>query len=143
MVCWVSSRILNFLLHNLDIHPEMKEAYQYGIEITISSILNIVLILVCSLIVGDILAGITYLFIFIFLRSFTGGYHATTYFRCNATFVVTFIITFYFYKAITCFEVPFFCVRVYRVDQLSSNCYFVTCSKQAQTVDRCTKSTFL
>lgn len=108
MVCWVSSRILNFLLHNLDIHPEMKEAYQYGIEITISSILNIILILVCSLIVGDILAGITYLFIFIFLRSFTGGYHATTYFRCNATFVVTFIITFCFYKAITCFEVPFF-----------------------------------
>ncbi len=104
----VSSQILSFLLHNLDISPEMKEAYQYGIEITISSILNIVLILICSLIAGDIFAGITYLFIFIFLRSFTGGYHATTYFRCNATFVVTFILTFCFYKAIIYFEIPFF-----------------------------------
>lgn len=113
MVCWISSHILSFIQHNLNISSEMKAAYQYGIEITISSVLNIVLILVCSLIVGDILAGITYLFIFIFLRSFTGGYHATTYFRCNATFVVAFLITFGFYKAITYFEIPFFwCVTI-------------------------------
>lgn len=108
MVCWLSSHVFNFLLHNLDIPSEMKEAYQYGIEITISSILNIVLILVCSFVVGDIFAGITYLFIFIFLRSFTGGYHATTYFRCNATFVLTFLITFCYYKAIVYFEISFF-----------------------------------
>lgn len=108
MVCWISSHILNFLLHNLDIRPEMKDAYQYGIEITISSILNIILILSCSLIVGDVPAGLIYLFIFIFLRSFTGGYHATTYFRCNATFVLTFLVTFCFYKAIVYFEIPFF-----------------------------------
>lgn len=112
MVCWISSHIFNFILHNLDIPSEMEEAYQYGIEITISSILNIVLILVCSLVVGDIFAGITYLFIFIFLRSFTGGYHATTYFRCNATFVLTFLITFCFYKAIDYFEIPFFVCEV-------------------------------
>lgn len=35
MVCWVSSHVLNFILHNLDIPSEMEEAYQYGIEITI------------------------------------------------------------------------------------------------------------
>lgn len=108
MVCWLSSHVLSFLIKNTDISPDLKEAYQYGIEITISSILNIILILVSSLIVGDILAGIIYLFVFIFLRSFTGGYHATTYFRCNATFVLTFLITFSFYKIICFYELPFF-----------------------------------
>lgn len=108
MICWVSSYVLRFLLNNLDISPEMKEAYQYGIEITISSILNIVLILVCSVIVGNIWAGIIYVFVFIFLRSFTGGYHATTYFRCNATFVITFIVTFTFYKVICFCDLPIF-----------------------------------
>lgn len=108
MICWISSCVLRFLLNNLDISPEMKEAYQYGIEITISSILNIVLILICSVIVGNIWAGIIYLFVFIFLRSFTGGYHATTYFKCNATFVITFIMTFTFYKIICFYDLPIF-----------------------------------
>lgn len=107
MVRLVSSHILNYVLCNLDISSEMKDAYQYGIEITVSSIFNTLLILICSLILGDVIAGLIYLFIFIFLRSFTGGYHATTYFRCNLTFVVTFIITFGLYKIITSFEMPF------------------------------------
>lgn len=108
MVCWLSSHILNFMLRNTDISPEMKDAYKYGIEITVSSIFNMVLVLLCSLILRDVLAGLIYLFVFVFLRSFTGGYHATTYLRCNITFVVTFIITFCSYKIITFFEVPFF-----------------------------------
>ncbi len=108
MVCWISSKILSFISKFMKISPEMKDVYQYGIEITISSIFNITLVLLCSLALGNVLAGITYLFVFIFLRSFTGGYHATTYLRCNITMVVTFIITFILYKIITYYAVPLF-----------------------------------
>lgn len=102
----ISSKILSFISKLMEIPSEMKDVYQYGIEITISSIFNTILILLCSLALGDIWTGITYLFIFIFLRSFTGGYHATTYLRCNITMVVTFIITFVLYKVITHFAFP-------------------------------------
>lgn len=108
MIRRISAQVLNFISNHLDILPEMKDIYQYGIEITISSIFNAVLVLLCSLVLGDIFAGLIYFFIFVFLRSFTGGYHATTYFRCNLTMVVTFIITFVLYKIIICFEFPLF-----------------------------------
>lgn len=108
MMCRISSKILTFISKYITIPPEMNDVYQYGIEITISSILNVTLVLLCSLLLGDIFAGLTYLFIFVFLRSFTGGYHATTYFRCNLTIVITFLITFILYKIITYYEVPLF-----------------------------------
>lgn len=108
MICRISSKILTFISKYITITPEMKDVYQYGIEITISSILNATLVLLCSLLLSDIFAGLTYLFIFVFLRSFTGGYHATTYFRCNLTIVITFLITFILYKIITYYEVPLF-----------------------------------
>lgn len=108
MVCWISSKILSSISKFMEIPPEMKDVYQYGIEITISSIFNVILVLLCSLALGDVLTGIIYLLIFIFLRSFTGGYHATTYLKCNITMVVTFIITFVLYKVITHFAFPIF-----------------------------------
>lgn len=108
MVCWISGKTLSFISKFVEVSPETKDIYQYGIEIAVSSVLNILLILLCSLALGNILAGITYLFIFIFLRSFTGGYHATTYLRCNITMVVTFIITFVLYKIIAYYAIPLF-----------------------------------
>lgn len=108
MVCWISGKTLSFISKYLEISPEAKDVYQYGIEITVSSVFNTLLVLLCSLALGDILAGITYLFIFIFLRSFTGGYHAATYLRCNIIMVVTFIIAFILYKIIVCFSFPVF-----------------------------------
>lgn len=108
MICKMSTQILTFISKYITITPEMKDIYQYGIDITISSILNVMLVLLCSLSVSDIFAGLIYLFIFIFLRSFTGGFHATTYFRCNFTIIITFLITFVLYKTVTFYEVPIF-----------------------------------
>lgn len=107
MVCWISDKILLFVSKFVEISPEAKDVYRYGIEITISSALNILLILLCSLALGDVLAGITYLFIFIYLRSFTGGYHADTYLKCNIIMVVTFVITFILYRSVVYFAFSF------------------------------------
>lgn len=106
MVLWLSSKILSFVSRFVQIPPEMKDIYQYGIEITISFIFNVVLVLLCSIALTDMLAGIVYLFIFIILRSFTGGYHAKTYLKCNAIMVLTFVITFILYKITTHYALP-------------------------------------
>lgn len=100
MICHLSKAILNYISKHVDISADMKDIYQYGIEITLSSILNFTLIVLCSLILRSLSAGLIYLFVFIFVRSYSGGYHATTYFRCNLTFVVTFVITFYSHRLI-------------------------------------------
>ena len=52
---------------------EKKEIYIYGIELLVSSLIGAVLIL-----------GIS---------QYTGGYHADTYVRCNAAFVLTYLLT--------------------------------------------------
>ncbi len=104
----ISVKVISFISKYVDITPEMIDVYRYGIEITISTILNITLVLLCSLILNDVFAGLIYLFVFVLLRSFTGGYHATTYFKCNLTIVSTFIIAFICYKIITYYELPLF-----------------------------------
>lgn len=90
MIKTISAKILTFILKNSDIDEKISEIYQYGIEITLSSILNITLIILCSLIIGDIILGCVFLICFIALRSYSGGYHADTYFKCNVIFTLSF-----------------------------------------------------
>lgn len=90
----ISDKVVHYAVNNnaLDCNDmEMVKFCKYGIEITLSSILNIVLIFVCSLICGTIVEGLIFLCVFIPIRQFTGGYHASTYFKCNLTFLLGFL----------------------------------------------------
>lgn len=91
----ISQRIVCFISRNMTIDDEeMLDVYKYGIEIALSSVLNFVLIIISSLILRDLSAGLIFMAVFIFLRSYTGGYHAETYLKCNIAFVCTFFLTF-------------------------------------------------
>lgn len=91
----VVSGILNFLTEQEAIGKadEVQDFYRYGIEITISSMLNIVLVLLMGALTGHLLESVIYLAVFIAVRVITGGYHADTYFRCNLLMCSTFIAT--------------------------------------------------
>ena len=92
----LSQRIVRFISRNMTIDDEeMLDVYKYGIEITLSSVMNFVMIIISSLILHDLTAGLIFMSLFIFLRSYTGGYHAETYLRCNIAFVCTFFLTFF------------------------------------------------
>lgn len=92
MIVKLSQMITKFLDRNISIESDMIDIYQYGIEITLSSMLNIILVLLAAALTGNIFTGIVFLAVFISLRTFTGGYHATTYMRCNTVMIITFII---------------------------------------------------
>lgn len=95
----ISQSIVDFISRNMIVDDEeMLDVYKYGIEITLSSVLNFVLIIISSLILRDITAGAVFMVLFIFLRSYTGGYHAETCLRCNIAFVCTFFITYFIAK---------------------------------------------
>lgn len=107
MIEKVAEKITRFIYRNTISDYEMFDVYKYGTEITISSFFNITLILLFSFIISDILAGIAFLISFIFLRSFTGGYHAKTYFMCNGLFVLTFFIVYAISSVLNTLNLPF------------------------------------
>lgn len=84
--------ILHFLLRQnvIDNDEDSIEYCKYGIEITISSFLNVLLILLIGLIFSLVLHSVVFLLIFINMRRYTGGYHASTYIRCNMVLCISF-----------------------------------------------------
>lgn len=89
----VSNKIVKLLIDSelIDDTEEYRDYYQYGAEITVSSILNVVLVLLLGLIFHRFYSGIIYLLLSAFIKRFTGGYHADTYYACNAIGCIIFI----------------------------------------------------
>lgn len=75
------------------IPSEMKEIYQYGLEVLISNIISSVSIITVGILIFDILSTAVFLLIFILLRSYCGGYHADTYLKCFITTNITYLVT--------------------------------------------------
>ena len=89
MIEFLTNKLLKYI-SNKDVIDNVNEDvvafYKYGIEITISSILNILIILTISLLFNALIDGFIFLLIFIPTRQFTGGFHADSYLKCNLTF---------------------------------------------------------
>lgn len=59
-----------------------ESLYRYGLELLLSTAINIVLIAIISVAFGHPWAFLPYLISFMPLRSFAGGYHARTHWLC-------------------------------------------------------------
>lgn len=89
-----AQKIYAYMSRHIKIDAELADVYKYGIEITISSALNIFLVMAISIILKSPLSGISHLVCLITLRSFCGGYHADTYIKCNSLMVIFFVISY-------------------------------------------------
>ncbi len=94
MINRLSNKIVSYLIKHRAIESiaEDIEYYKYGIEITISSCLNIILILFLGIIFQIFAYSVIFLIVFISVRHFTGGYHADTYFKCNLSLCIVFCL---------------------------------------------------
>lgn len=106
MIAELSNCIIKSVSKSIDIDPEFYDYYKHGIEITISSIINISLILLFGLIIGRFLSAVCFLLCVIPLRQFCGGYHASTYFRCNSTFLLAFLIDYLIARMLALVNIP-------------------------------------
>lgn len=107
MIEAISERITEFLADSKVISKDIDEfsCYKYGVEIALSTMLNIVLILSIGAVTGRFIESVIFLVVFIPIRQFSGGYHADTYFRCNLFFCIAFalvLVLFEFVKAYHC-----------------------------------------
>jgi len=108
MIKSLSKRIVSYLI-NLEVIDNSEESvayYSYGAEITISSFINVLLVLFVGAITSNFFESITFLLCFIPLRQFTGGYHANTYFKCIFLFTLLFSIMLLIYRII----LPYFSI---------------------------------
>ena len=92
MIGYLAELLSNYFVKNKIILSEDKNIYKYGAEVTISSILGILVIVIISAFLGKIQDGILFLLCFIPIRVYTGGYHANTYIKCNFIFIIVFLL---------------------------------------------------
>ena len=87
------SRQIAFLWSRDGIIPEgSEEAYVYGIQLLLSTVINVVCIAMISWLMGNAFAWIPFMIGFVPLRMTAGGYHAKTPLRCGITFCGTYTI---------------------------------------------------
>lgn len=82
MIHSLAKNIALFFSQNGIIQNEDKDIYEYGLELVLSSAINIVGIFVMMFISKLYIETLLYFIGFSFLRVTAGGYHAKTHFRC-------------------------------------------------------------
>ena len=97
MLQYCAEKIVDQLFKHCDFPEKRRPVYIYGAELTLSTLLGCISVLLVSLLLGNILIGLSFLFCFISIRLFSGGYHANTYFSCflttNTTFICVYILS--------------------------------------------------
>ncbi len=109
MIKKLTNHILKYLILSnvIENDAESRVYYQYGIEITISSLLNILLIIAIGIVSGNILESIIFLACFVPLRQFTGDFYAKTYFLCNLSFSISFVVLLTIYLFTSQYVTPY------------------------------------
>lgn len=98
-------KIVDFISDYISMDDELAEVYKYGVEITISTILNMLITMIISLFLGEPLCGVIFLVCLGVIRSYCGGYHADSYFKCNCMMVILFSTAYCVSKFLVYFDV--------------------------------------
>jgi accessory gene regulator B len=103
MVKRIATTLLNFCLksNGVEITNEQREVHQYGLEVFVFAIVNIISIIIAGLILQNVLAAVIFFFLFSPLRVFCGGYHAKNYLTCNTFFILLFVSVFFVSKLVS------------------------------------------
>jgi accessory gene regulator B len=81
--------IANILEQQNRFSAEDKEIYRYGIQQGLNIALNILTTIIIGILCGMVYPSILFLFCYMPLRSFCGGYHAKTHLRCYIYSILT------------------------------------------------------
>lgn len=91
----LSANIADYLFEKKYISEKQVNVIVYGLEIVFSTLLSVALVCIIGIVIGDIANGVVFFFCFSSLRLRTGGFHCSSYFRCNLLFSVTCAICLY------------------------------------------------
>lgn len=79
----IGKRLAEKLYRDNVIRQDEIEKYEYGMNILVSSIVDVIILLGISIVLRNVLGAIIFIAVFIFLREHSGGFHASTRLRCK------------------------------------------------------------
>ena len=88
----LSQKIVDKLCEQDVINTCDAAAYVYGYELLISSVISVLIVVLVSIICGDVRYSLSFLLGFVLQRIYIGGYHATSHIRCYLAFSGMFLI---------------------------------------------------
>jgi accessory gene regulator B len=83
MLTKASQQMTEYFLQHGIISEDAREIYAYGFEIILSTVLNFILTAALALLYGRLWDALIYSASTFPLRTFGGGWHASTHFRCS------------------------------------------------------------
>ncbi len=86
IIAKLSRIIADFFIRHKIVPEEQREVYEYGFELSISSLIGILIVLAIGFISGRFWESVVFYIVFCFTRLFTGGYHAPSHLLCKITF---------------------------------------------------------
>lgn len=87
----VKAAVNAMISHNI-IKPEMKQQYEYALEIMIERFITLASMLLISICLGKTVHAIFFLAFFMLLRGHTGGYHAKSFCICYIESIIVFVL---------------------------------------------------
>lgn len=87
MIAELSRMIADVFIRQKVVPEEQREVYEYGLELSISSVMGILIVLAIGLVSNRLWESVVFYIVFCFTRLFTGGYHASNHLLCKITFV--------------------------------------------------------
>ena len=78
----ISEKITNRLIRDNVIDDCNREIYLFGVEQFLTTVLNIITTLVIGIVLGELWQSLLFVLLFMALRTYAGGYHASTPIGC-------------------------------------------------------------
>ena len=89
----IVSKMVAWLLENNSIMQDEAEIYEFGIKQMLNVCLNVITTISIGVIMGQVLQSIVLMISFMMLRTYAGGFHASTPARCYLLTIITIIVS--------------------------------------------------
>jgi accessory gene regulator B len=91
MIEKMATGVTSYYIRKNIIDEQTKELYFYGFQLLISTIFNVILILIAAFCLGIVSESFFFIVSFVVTRSIGGGYHADTHKGCIILFCLVFV----------------------------------------------------
>lgn len=84
----IAKKMVERMLREGAIASDEREYCQYGMEITLANVVNLLIVVVVAILSGYYLGMAVFYIIFVGTRVYAGGYHTNNYYSCFLCFLV-------------------------------------------------------
>lgn len=84
--------IVDFFIREDIVSEEQREVYQYGVELSVSTLIGLFIVLSIGVFSGRFTESVIFYIVFCLTRAFCGGFHAHSHLLCKVTLICVFIL---------------------------------------------------